>query len=159
MDNATKLLMATSAANDAETAIIRRLHQTCYAVDGSDLNAWLDCFTTDGVFSWAPSEGAPLALDVQGARALARWFEQHRSSIAVGTQTHLLLQPVINVAGYSARALSTYLTLRNFTGEIGIASSGRYVDDLILSENGVWRFVSHAAIGGLARDPSKLAPQ
>ena len=106
------------------------LHELTLAVDDDAADDWLECFTVTGRFSWAPSADADPLLDVNGRDDLREWFEGHRVANPVGSQTHLMLHPVIEVTGDTATVRSSYVTLKFFDGEIVVATSGRYRDRL-----------------------------
>lgn len=134
-----------------ERTILDRLHKLCSAIDGPDEAAWLDCFNPDGFFTWAASAEADLQLDLRGHSALAEWFTQHRQSKPLGTQTHVVLHPVVEISDGSALVRSSYLTLRLVGSEIVVASTGYYVDRLTRYTDGSWRFAEHVAVGIMSR--------
>lgn len=132
---------------EARQAIIDLLHRLCHAVDQSDVEAWLDCFTDDGVFSWASSRGASRMLELHGRGELKKWFAQHRLDHPVGHQMHLLLHPSISFGTDNAVATSSYCTLISDDSGIRVASSGQYEDSLSPGIDGKWRVAEHHAFG------------
>ena len=79
-------------------------------------------------------------------RALREWFAEHRSRIAAGRQTHLLVNPCVVPEGGVAKATSTYFTLLEADGKIVVASSGLWVDELVRCDDGQWRIKERTAI-------------
>lgn len=132
---------------EAERDVLNRLHEACVTVDGPSAEAWLDCFTRDGAFSWAPSEGAARELDLNGRAELAAWFAQHRVTNPVGSQMHVLLHPVIAIEAEVAAATTSYMTLRMGADGLFVASAGVYADRLRREADGRWRMSEHRATG------------
>lgn len=142
-------LAAQIARLEAERDVLHLLHALCTTVDGDSVTAWLECFTQDGAFSWAPADGAPLGLDLNGRGELGEWFARHRKQNPVGTQMHVLLHPVIVVDGDHASATTGYLTVRRTADGLQVASAGRYMDVVRREADGRWRLSEHRAIGAL----------
>lgn len=150
MQTVESKLAARLARLEAERDILHLLHAVCTAVDGEVAAAWLDCFTQDGAFSWAPIEGAAVGLDLNGRAELGDWFTKHRTINPVGSQMHLLLHPVIVVEGDHARATTSYLTVRRTADGLQLASAGRYMDQVRRESDGPWRVSEHRAIGAMS---------
>jgi len=132
-------------------AIVELLHRVCFTIDNDVPGDWLDCFVAEGIFSWGSDPDAPPVLDLRGRDALAFWFDHHRASNPIGSQTHIVLHPVVTVAGDIATVTSSYMTLRAIGGDVMVASAGRYADRLRREPDGCWRLVERRAIGTMMR--------
>jgi hypothetical protein len=133
------------------TAIVELLHRVCFTIDSDVAGDWLDCFVAEGVFSWGSDPDAPPVLDLRGREALASWFNNHRASNPVGSQTHIVLHPMVTVTGDTATVASSYMTLRIIGGDLLVASAGRYADRAWRDPKGRWRLVERRAIGTMMR--------
>ena len=144
--------MARLRAVEDRDAVRDLLHRICTTIDASLADDWLNCFVADGRFSWNRDGDPTLLLDLNGRRALADWFTHHRASNPVGSQTHIVLHPVVIVRGDRAEASSSYMTLKKMGGEVVVASAGRYADVATRCPDGGWRIVSRSATGSMMRD-------
>lgn len=143
----TQDLALRLTALESDSEITAQLYRICYAVDGEDQSAWLDCFTEDGVFQWTPHGECAPVLDVAGRDALGAWFVTHREKNPAGMQTHVLLHPLIERSADAAQVKSTYLSIRAGEAGLGIASVGIYRDTLRRSPDRVWRLKARRAFG------------
>jgi uncharacterized protein (TIGR02246 family) len=139
-----------------EAAVLFLLSRYAHAVDGDDPEALLDCFADDGVFIYYASGASEPFFRLEGRSAIGAWFAEHRAGTPLGTQTHVTVNPSIVVAGDSADATSTFISLRAQEGGIGVASTGRYVDRLARDADGQWRLVERVTRGDMPR-PSGAA--
>ena len=113
----------------AKVAIQDRYSSYCYALDGSDADAFTECFTKDGVF------------DVVG-RSTFEGHDAMRGLIAgtsEGRPRHMYLNFLVKTI-YGDRADSTayFLLVDKATGEN--TAYGHYVDELVRESDGAWRF-------------------
>jgi ketosteroid isomerase-like protein len=113
----------------AKVAIQERYSAYCFALDGSDADAFTACFTADGVF------------DVVGRGA----FEGHDAMRALiagtseGRPRHMYLNfMVTSVDGDRADSTAYFLLVDKATGEN--TAYGHYVDELARESDGQWRF-------------------
>jgi ketosteroid isomerase-like protein len=125
---------------EQERAVVAVLTRYCHAIDGGLRDAWLDCFTEDGVFAF---DGRGSYREVSGREELARWFDDHKVRYPLGELNHVLANPAVTVEGERAGAVSYFITLA--PGEAGtgsgvaVASNGRYTDTLRRCADGAWR--------------------
>lgn len=126
---------------EAERAIAGTVNRYAHAIDyGLDLE-WVDCFTEQGVFEVRPRR-AP-SFRVCGQDELAAFIVTH-SKAPSRWHKHLVTQHRIEVdtCGRSAHAESYILRVdEDDDAQPKIWVFGRYLDDLSLSADGVWRFV------------------
>ena len=109
-----------------------------HAIDFADYDAWVDCFTPDGVF-----EGG--AGRFVGRAELQKFTEQFKQMrLKMPNIRHCVLNTVTEVDGDSATSCS-YLQLLT-TGQEGtkLLFSGRY-NDKVVKVDGRWRFKERIA--------------
>jgi hypothetical protein len=134
-----------------EQAIVARLHRISFAADRDDEAAFLDCYTADGIFSYASARGEPKVFEAKGRKALADWFAGHRATTPLGSMTHIILHPVITWDGGVARVMSTYTSIRAVGGELMQTTVGEDYDELVRSADGQWRLRARHAVGTMRR--------
>lgn len=114
---------------EAKVLIHERYSKYCFALDGSNADAFVECFTTDGVFN------------VVG-RAEFVGHDAMRGLIAASAEGrprhHFLNFYVKNVDGNSADSTAYFLLFDQTTGETN--AYGHYIDHLVLEDDGQWRF-------------------
>jgi uncharacterized protein (TIGR02246 family) len=138
-----------------EASVLFLFSRYCHAMDGDDAAAVLDCFADDGVFAYFAAGAAEPHFRLQGSAAIEEWFGQHRARTPLGTQTHVTVNPAIEIRGDTAEAVSTYLSLRAHDGGIAVASTGRYVDRLARGADGRWRFAERVSRGEMPRPDAR----
>ena len=126
---------------EAERGVLRTLHAYGHTTDRADAEGWAGLFTDDGVCDVTDPSGGPVAQRVEGREALLALMggfakppdSRHR---------HLLIEPVIDINenGTTARAISYFAVLREREGAPTVWAFGRYLDELVRDENGIWRF-------------------
>jgi uncharacterized protein (TIGR02246 family) len=111
---------------DADLAIRNRYAAYCFATDDRDPIAMADCFTEDAVVEIVGQSR------LEGREAIARTQQ------TASTNRHLALNIWV-IHGDDARArVRTYFVITDATATpIG---HGRYDDELVLEEDGAWRF-------------------
>jgi hypothetical protein len=118
------------------------------AIDLGDVDAWVGCFTDDGVFecSGLPA-GSPFGGRHEGRDALAAYARTHYGT-AKGNARHWNANLVIEGDGERATMTCYLLALRVGSPPSVTGSTGIYRDHL-RKDGGTWRFVErHVTIDG-----------
>jgi hypothetical protein len=126
-----------------ERAILRVLYNYCHTIDYGDEVRWLGLFTSDGIFHVELPRGLP-PIHCAGQKELAAFIGAHPRAPAA-LHKHLLLNPLIELHGDEARAASYFQLLLDIDGTPEIYCFGRYLDRLVRSESGQWRFRERVA--------------
>ena len=139
---------------EAERAILAALYRYGHAIDYGEEATWVDCFTEDAVYDLhfraggeemgrARGYGVPHAkgTKVAGREALKAFVARHTRAPSTWHK-HFLVEPMIAIAEDSATAtVRSYFTrLDEVNGERIIHAFGRYLDEMVLCPDGVWRF-------------------
>ena len=125
---------------EAEREIVRAMHRYAHSIDYGDEQAWLDCFTEDGVFDIRSRHAHQLKRRISGREELKTFIAGHTRAPEIWHK-HLLVEPIVDLTSSSTATCHSYLavvmdhedlpTLRVF---------GRYRDTLERGEDGRWRF-------------------
>jgi SnoaL-like domain len=137
-------LVRRLAVLEAERAILRTLYRYGHSIDYGLEQEWVDCFAEDGVFDVRRRVGGASARH-EGRAALAAFIAQHTR--APGRyHKHMLVEPAITVNGDQA-TVQSYFTRLDATraGRPFIRAFGRYLDRMVKSDDGVWRFKERVA--------------
>jgi hypothetical protein len=159
-------LVARVAALEAERAILATLYRYGHTIGVGDDDGWLDCFTADAVFdvrrrvvSSESEPGGNFAThphpDVRGAakpsvryggrEGLRRFISQHPRPPR-RYHKHIVVDPVIDVTGSTATAVSFFLRLDAAPdGAPHVTAFGIYRDRMAAGADGRWRFVERIA--------------
>jgi hypothetical protein len=143
---------------EAERAVNLALHRYAHAIDYGDRETWIDCFTAGGAFDVrvrsdrleqdAPDFGPPR---VKGTRYVGReqlaGFVANQTCAPAFWHKHILAAPVMTFAADGRRvSLSSYFfVLDEPQGHPVVRAFGRYLDEMVLGEDGLWRFVERVA--------------
>jgi hypothetical protein len=142
------------AGLEAERAVLDTLYRYGHSIDYGDREAWLDCFTDDGVFELTYPQGVPAGASSRpggeatatgtryaGTAALTRFINDH-SSAPAAWHKHFLVEPrvVLAVDRATATVTSYFARLDDRAGQRVIMAFGRYRDDLAIGDDGRWRF-------------------
>ena len=141
-------------ALEAERAILRTLYRYGHSIDYGLEQAWVDCFTADGVFDVRRRVG-PASARYEGRAALAAFIAQHTRAPS-RYHKHMLMEPAITVNGEQA-TVQSYFTRLDATAQEKpfIRAFGRYLDRLVKSADGVWRFKERIAeVEAVGEEPS-----
>lgn len=105
------------------------------AFDGGDVEAWVACFTVDGVFEIVGGKTLNGASELRGfaTKAVARLRVRHCTTDAI-----------IEIDGDRARQ-DAYLLLVDIGGGSKFVNSGNYRDDLV-KEHGSWKFARRSVV-------------
>jgi hypothetical protein len=126
-----------------ERAILRVLYSYCHAIDYGEEARWLALFTADGIFHVDMPRGLP-PIHCAGQKELAAFISAHPRAPAA-LHKHLLLNPLIELQGDEARVASYFQMLLDIDGTPATYCFGRYLDRLVRSESGLWRFRERVA--------------
>jgi SnoaL-like domain len=126
-----------------EQAILRVLYSYCHSIDYGEESRWLGLFTSDGIFHVELPRGLP-PLHCGGQKELAAFIGAHPRAPAA-LHKHLLLNPMIELHGDEARAASYFQLLLDIDGAPQTYCFGRYLDKLVRSDDGLWRFRQRVA--------------
>ena len=118
-----------------------------HAIDELDPEAWVQCFTPDGVFQVGPRA-------MRGHAALRGYAEVHVREIRC---RHMIGNFLYEIKGNEATGRSSALATLATSNGYRIFAQGGYVDRLV-KEGGQWRIAYRRVdIDGLASDPKKFA--
>jgi hypothetical protein len=121
-----------------ERAILRTLHTYPHSIDYGRESDWVGCFTADGVFDVRDKSGTTGRV-VAGHDELAE-FAAGFSRPPARWHKHLLLEPLIDVEGDTARASAYFTVLVEHEHAPVPWVFGRYRDTLVREPDGAWRF-------------------
>ena len=127
-----------------ERGVLRTLHAYGHAIDVGDEPAWVDCFAPDGVFDIrARLPHQPNRL-ISGRDELRAFISSHTRAPELWHK-HLLVEPLIDVAGDTATCVSYLAVLMEHEEKPVLRVFGRYRDRLSRCEDGRWRFAVRIA--------------
>lgn len=127
-----------------ERAILRTLHAYGHAIDVADEEAYLDLWVDDASFDSRGRNPSDVTRVVRGREALAD-FVRHFSRPPGGWHKHLVIEPLIDVAGDVATVSSYFAVLREEEDAPFVWVFGRYRDRLVRCPDGRWRFAHRVA--------------
>jgi hypothetical protein len=122
-----------------EHRIQRTLDLYGHAIDYGDSDTWVACFTEDGVFEGHPRVEGARTFRIAGREALLAFARDHTRP-PHAWHKHLVLHPRIRVQGRRADVLSYFVLAAERGGAPVIRMFGRYHDELVLEDDGMWRF-------------------
>jgi 3-phenylpropionate/cinnamic acid dioxygenase small subunit len=134
-----------------ERDVTARLYAYCEAADAQTPEAFLDCFTADGLFTYRTFAQAEPSLTCRGRAELERWFVERLPVVPPGTMNHTTVHPRVSVDGDRAEATSRYISIRSREGGLAVVSTGSYRDRLVRCEDGQWRLVERESVGDMPR--------
>jgi hypothetical protein len=129
-----------------ERAITRLLYRYSHAIDRGDSDGWVACFTEDGAFS-VRGEGVDFApTGAQGRAALLAFAKRHAQPADFGYQ-HMVVEPLIDLDGSTARCVSFFVTLVENDATAPVPRAfGRYEDEVVRDADGQWRFRTRTTV-------------
>lgn len=122
-----------------ERAILRTLHTYGQSIDYGDEEAWVDCFTEDGVFDVRSRLPHQLKRLISGRAELRRFIARHTRAPELWHK-HLLVEPLIAVDGDTATCVSYLAVVMEHDDQPVLRVFGRYRDRLVKEADGRWRF-------------------
>lgn len=140
------LAEATAKLNrvEDERAILDTLHEYHHAIGNHEREAWLDCFTEDGVFASCKPDGTSV-FELRGRTERAAWFDKRAPKWPAGSEAHAYTNPRITVEGDQAKASGFFITMKMDGGTLILRSTGHYADRLVRSADGKWRIKERRA--------------
>jgi ketosteroid isomerase-like protein len=132
-------LEARVALLESERAVLKTLHRYGHAIDYGDEEAWVDCFTEDGVFDVRARLSHQPNRVVRGRDELRAFIERHTRAPELWHK-HLLVEPLIEVDGDAATVVSYLAVVMEHDDEPLLRVFGRYRDRLVRCPDGRWRF-------------------
>ena len=105
-----------------ELEILRALASYCHLCDDGAFTALVEQFTPDGIIAFGDEV-------VHGRGELLAWFERRQTPDKRGK--HLTLNPIADIAGRHARAVSDFVFLSLVNGVPRPAIAGRYNDEFV----------------------------
>ncbi len=124
---------------EAESAILKNLYRYGHAIDYGDEEAWVDCFTEDGVFDVRARLPHQPHRVVSGREELRAFVTRHTRAPELWHK-HLLIEPKVEVDGDTATCTSYLAVLMEHDEEPLVRVFGRYRDRLARCPDGRWRF-------------------
>jgi hypothetical protein len=127
--------------------ILDVLYGYCYAIDYGDVQAWLECFTSDAVYDVRIGEhtGAAQRSVICTGHEQLRAFAIAHTHAPEFWHKHLTLQPIVTVTGDEATSVSTFIRVDVSGRDPYVRAFGRYLDDLIRGSDGCWRIATRVA--------------
>jgi ketosteroid isomerase-like protein len=143
----TDALLARLQVLEDERAILQTLYQYGHSMDYGPDADFVDCFTNDGVWEVRMRKVPDGAFTCTGRDEITASLEAQTSVRAPALYAkHLLIEPRVvldgdaaSVDSYSARSAPRH------DGPTQIVASGRYLDRLVRSGDGRWRFTHRVA--------------
>jgi len=122
---------------------MRTLHTYGHSIDYGLEEGWVDCFTEDGSFDVRNRlDSEPRVYT--GRDELKRYIAGH-SRAPYGWHKHVMIEPIISLAGESATCDSYFALLFHHEGAPMVRAFGRYRDRLTRGPDGRWRFAERIA--------------
>ena len=122
----------------AHLAILDLLNRYTDAVNQRDWVELENVFAVDGVWDMGGPAAGPMAMRFEGAKRVADGIAAALSSAEMCVQANHA--PVVKVQGQRATARSTLQEIVRSKGGGGMMMLGTYHDDLVLCDDGEWRF-------------------
>src|ERR1700733_11857129 len=140
MEPETERLIAELRARvetlEAQRDILQRLYMYGPALDYGQEEAFVECFTDDGIFE---GMGHPRHKSYQGGKQLAAFAAQHTRAPA-HIHKHCVIDPVIDVRGNEASSTAYFARLDLEAEGPVVHAFGRYHDELLKEADESWRF-------------------
>jgi uncharacterized protein (TIGR02246 family) len=116
-----------------EREITRTLYRYAQAQYNGDRSQFLDCFTDDAVIVRTRH-----GREVVGAAAIGEFFDAI-THVPEAYHKHVVIEPVIEIAGDEAVVSSDFLYVQDRDGPM-ISHFGHYADVMARGPDGRWRF-------------------
>ena len=130
---------------EAEREIVRTLHRYAHSIDYGDEEAWLDCFTEDGVFDIRSHHAHQLKRLVSGRDELPGLHRRPHARARALAQA-LLVEPLVDLTGPDTAACRSYLAVVMEHEDVPVLRVfGRYRDQLERGSDRRWRFRERVA--------------
>lgn len=131
---------------EARLAIQERMYDYAHAIDYGEEEAWLNCFTTDGVFDVRMRLGSRPDIRCEGREELAKFIAAHTRP-PEAYHKHLLADTIVRLTGPDSAECTSYFVRVDEGGArtANVVAMGRYFDRLVRESDGIWRFVERRA--------------
>ncbi|MEP7312082.1 MAG: nuclear transport factor 2 family protein [Pseudomonadota bacterium] len=131
--------------------IIELLLEYGRTLDRKDYEAYGKLFARDGEWlgGGAPARG-PKAIEERMRKTFGP-----ESGVKWTTDFHVLTNPIVNVEGDRATAWSRWLFISPGADGKPVPMYGGHYDDILIRENGVWRFQRRETVSDMAAAPPK----
>ena len=129
---------------EAERAIVDTMYAYGRGLDYGERDVFLNCFTADADYRVDMRLGGESALHFHGHAELAEYYESHTHA-PDAWHKHVTTNPSISIDADTATSVSYFLRVDAATDGAGPASvlaSGRYLDEFVVGDDGVWRIRS-----------------
>jgi hypothetical protein len=127
-----------------ERGVLRNLHTYGQSIDYGREADWVECFTEDGVFDVRNRGETAPSVKISGRDELTRFISRHTRPPELWHK-HMLVEPLIDVDGDSARCSSYFFVLMEHEDRPVVRVFGRYLDRLERGADGRWRFAERIA--------------
>ena len=125
---------------EAEREIVRTLHRYAHAIDYGDEEAWVDCFTEEGIFDIRSRHAHQLKRVIKGRNELRAFIAGHTRAPELWHK-HLLVEPLVDLTGSDSATSRSYLAVVMEHDDVPVLRVfGRYLDQLERGADGRWRF-------------------
>ncbi|GAB92357.1 nuclear transport factor 2 family protein [Gordonia rhizosphera] len=131
-------LAETSLSAADHLSVLNLCARYCHSVDAGDTDAWVDCFTDDGILEFVADGVAHRGHDE--LRAFVTRFSRRR-----GVTHHFTTDLEIRAETENRWRARSSLLLVAAGDPSTLVMSGRYHDDVVRTENG-WRFRSRRLV-------------
>ena len=123
-----------------ERAVIRTMNRYCRALDQGIEAEWNDVFTADAVYDTVLPNGDVYAHLTTRDEFVAFLHAYPRHPVTA--PKHVMVDPIIDIDGDTARGESVFLYLNQSPGGVPkVMAWGRYIDEF-RREGGAWRIAS-----------------
>jgi ketosteroid isomerase-like protein len=123
-------------ALEARRDILDNFHRYGSALDYGDEEAWVACFTDDGLFEVT---GHPKHSTYRGRQALAGFAAQHTRA-PDHIHKHCVFDVQVDITGEEALSMSYFARLDQMADGPVVHAFGRYHDVIVRGADGRWRF-------------------
>jgi hypothetical protein len=119
------------------------IHRFGHALDYGPAEAWVDCFTPDGVFDIRTRKGLPSYNEYptvnRGSEALLKLAMAHPVAPDEYHKHLTLLPEYIEIKGDTAKVRSYFIVIHEIKGPPETVHSGSYDDVFVRCPDGRWR--------------------
>ena len=139
-DPTLETLLARLEHLETERAIVDTLFAYGSSLDYGDRDRFLECFTPDAEYVVDMRSDADAGFTFRGHDELGGYFAGH-SHAPDAWHKHVTTNPSVTIDGDRASVVSYFLRVDAGAepGPAFVLASGRYLDDFVRGDDGVWR--------------------